>query len=83
MSEQTTLERGYRRILAWYPRSFRRDNEDEILAVLLDTATEVRVKGVITDVPDSAKVPTAPLICATAISSRAASSRARPRSNSA
>jgi hypothetical protein len=40
MSEQTTLERGYRRILAWYPRSFRRDNEDEILSVLLDTAAE-------------------------------------------
>jgi hypothetical protein len=44
MSEQATLERGYRRILAWYPRSFRRDNEDEILAVLLDTATEGQVR---------------------------------------
>jgi hypothetical protein len=44
MSEQTTLERGYRRILAWYPPSFRRDNEDEILAVLLDTATEGQVR---------------------------------------
>jgi hypothetical protein len=44
MSEQTTLERGYRRILAWYPRSFRRDNEDEILSVLLDTATEGQVR---------------------------------------
>lgn len=29
------LERGYRRWLRWYPRSFRREHEDEILAVLL------------------------------------------------
>jgi len=40
MSEQATLERGYRRILAWYPRSFRADSEDEILAVLLATADD-------------------------------------------
>lgn len=40
MSEQVTLERGYRRILAWYPRSFRADSEDEILAVLLATAED-------------------------------------------
>ena len=41
-SEQARLERGYRRILACYPRSFRRDNEGEILAVLLDTAEPAR-----------------------------------------
>ncbi len=40
MSEQVTLERSYRRILAWYPRSFRADSEDEILAVLLATAED-------------------------------------------
>ena len=43
MSEQTDqarLERGYRRLLACYPASFRRESEDEILAVLLDTATD-------------------------------------------
>jgi hypothetical protein len=34
------LERGYRRVLACYPRSFRADSEDEILAVLLATAAE-------------------------------------------
>jgi hypothetical protein len=34
------LERSYRRILAWYPRSFRAGSEEEILAVLLDTAAE-------------------------------------------
>jgi hypothetical protein len=38
MSEMTALERGYRRILACYPRSFRADSLDEVLAVLLDTA---------------------------------------------
>jgi DNA-binding transcriptional regulator YdaS (Cro superfamily) len=40
MSKQVTLERSYRRILAWYPRSFRADSEDEILAVLLATADD-------------------------------------------
>jgi hypothetical protein len=35
MSEPSALERGYRRLLAWYPRSFRRDQEDEMLAVLM------------------------------------------------
>ena len=32
------LERGYRRLIACYPRSFRKDNEEEILTVLLATA---------------------------------------------
>jgi len=41
---QARLERAYRRILACYPRSFRRDNEEEILAVLLDTAAEGQVR---------------------------------------
>jgi len=40
MSEMTALERGYRRVLALYPRSFRAHSEDEILAVLLATAEE-------------------------------------------
>jgi hypothetical protein len=40
MSGQEKLERGYRRVLACYPRSFRSDSEDEIVAVLLDTADE-------------------------------------------
>ena len=41
---QARLERAYRRILACYPRSFRRENEEEILAVLLDTAAEGQVR---------------------------------------
>jgi hypothetical protein len=39
-SESPSLERGYRRRLAWYPRWFRRDNEDEILAVLMACAQD-------------------------------------------
>jgi hypothetical protein len=38
MTESPPLERGYRRILALYPRAFRRDSEEEIVAVLLATA---------------------------------------------
>jgi len=34
------LERGYRRLIACYPRSFRKDNGEEILTVLLATAQE-------------------------------------------
>jgi hypothetical protein len=40
MTDSTALERSYRRMLACYPRSFRRDNEDEILAVLMATAED-------------------------------------------
>jgi hypothetical protein len=40
MMDQATLERGYRRLLACYPRSFRQDNEDEMLAVLMAAAEE-------------------------------------------
>jgi hypothetical protein len=39
-SESASLERGYRRRLAWYPRWFRRENEEEILAVLLACAQD-------------------------------------------
>jgi len=44
MNDITVLERGYRRILACYPRSFRRENEDEVLGVLLATAAEGQVR---------------------------------------
>lgn len=40
MSESQRLERGYRRILALYPRAFRCESEEEILAVLMATAQE-------------------------------------------
>jgi hypothetical protein len=38
MSDTAGLERGYGRLLACYPRAFRRENGDEILAVLMASA---------------------------------------------
>ncbi len=40
MTESARLERGYRRLLAWYPRWFRQENEEEILAVLMACAQD-------------------------------------------
>jgi hypothetical protein len=40
MSEQPRLERGFRRLLACYPRAYRRENEEEILAVLMACAQD-------------------------------------------
>jgi hypothetical protein len=40
MTGSSQLERGYRRVLACYPKAFRRANEEEILAVLMATAWE-------------------------------------------
>jgi hypothetical protein len=40
VSDREDLERGYRRLLAYYPREFRRENEDEILGVLLASAPD-------------------------------------------
>ena len=35
MTGSAGLEQGYRRLLGWYPRAFRRDHADEILGVLM------------------------------------------------
>lgn len=40
MTGQADLERGYRQLLACYPKAFRRENEQEILAVLMASARE-------------------------------------------
>jgi hypothetical protein len=40
MTGSPELERGYRRVLACYPKAFRRESGDEIVAVLLATAGE-------------------------------------------
>jgi hypothetical protein len=40
MTDSTRLERRYRRLLAFYPKAYRREHEDEILAVLMATAAE-------------------------------------------
>ena len=40
MTESPALERRYRRLLAWYPQRFRREQEDEMLAVLMAGAAK-------------------------------------------
>ena len=40
MTDQADLERGYRRLLAWYPPEYRRENGPEILAVLMAGARD-------------------------------------------
>jgi hypothetical protein len=40
MNRSADLERRYRRLLAFYPRKFRAENSEEILAVLLDCAQD-------------------------------------------
>ena len=40
MTDEERLERAYRRLLAFYPRAFRRDNEQEVLAVLMACAQD-------------------------------------------
>jgi hypothetical protein len=38
ISESASLERGYRRLLAWYPKWFRLQNEEEVLGSVLPAA---------------------------------------------
>ena len=40
MSDSTQLERRYRRLLAFYPKAFRREHEQEMLSVLIAGAAE-------------------------------------------
>jgi hypothetical protein len=40
MSDSAELERGYRRLLACYPRAYRHDSGQEILGVLMDSARD-------------------------------------------
>ena len=40
ISESASLERGYRRLLAWYPTWFRQENGEEVLAVLMACAQD-------------------------------------------
>jgi hypothetical protein len=40
MTDSTRLERRYRRLLAFYPKAFRREHEQEILSVLMAGAAE-------------------------------------------
>ncbi len=49
MSASPRLERRYRRVLACYPKAFRRESEDEMLAVLLATAAEGQRRAGLTE----------------------------------
>ncbi|MGH3121685.1 MAG: hypothetical protein ACRDND_11770, partial [Streptosporangiaceae bacterium] len=40
MTESSALEQGYRRLLACYPRMYRREHAEEILAVLMASAPQ-------------------------------------------
>jgi hypothetical protein len=42
MTDSPDLERGYRRLLACYPRAFRREHAEEVLAVLMASAAPGR-----------------------------------------
>jgi hypothetical protein len=42
VTDRANLERGYRRLLAWYPRAFRREHGQEMLAVLMACAPDGR-----------------------------------------
>ena len=45
MTDSSRLERRYRRVLACYPKAFRRESGEEILAVLMATAGEGQRRG--------------------------------------
>ncbi|MGH3298744.1 MAG: hypothetical protein ACRDP7_43835 [Trebonia sp.] len=51
-SASAKLERAYRRLIRFYPRSFRRENTEEIIAVLLATAREDQRRPSITEAAD-------------------------------
>jgi hypothetical protein len=40
LTDDSRLERGYRRLLAWYPARYRRVHEEEMLAVLMTAAED-------------------------------------------
>jgi hypothetical protein len=51
-SASARLERAYRRLVGFYPRSFRRESTEEILAVLLATAREDQVRPTLAETAD-------------------------------
>ncbi len=52
MTDATYLERRYRRLLAWYPKAFRREHEDEMLVVLMAGARTGRRRPGLADSAD-------------------------------
>ncbi len=52
MRDGSQLERRYRRLLRWYPRGFRQEHEEEMLAVLLAGASDARQRPGLADSAD-------------------------------
>jgi hypothetical protein len=52
MTDSTHLERHYRRLLAWYPRAFRHEHEEEMLVVLMAGARASRRRPALADCAD-------------------------------
>src|ERR1700689_5573674 len=52
MTESAGLERRYRRLLAWYPRLFRREQADEMVAVLMAGARKGQRRPGLRDTAD-------------------------------
>jgi hypothetical protein len=52
VSDLAGLERGYRRLLAFYPRVFRHENEQEVLAVLMAGARQGQRRPTVTEALD-------------------------------
>jgi hypothetical protein len=52
MTDATHLERRYRRLLAWYPKAFRSEHEDEMLVVLMAGARNGRRRPGLADSAD-------------------------------
>jgi Na+/proline symporter len=52
MTDSSHLERRYRRLLAWYPRAFRHEHEEEMLAVLMAGARAHRRRPALADCAD-------------------------------
>jgi hypothetical protein len=55
MTEHAGLERGYRWLLAWYPRAFWREHEEEMLGVLMAGALPGRERPSLGDAADVIK----------------------------
>jgi hypothetical protein len=55
MTTMPELERGYRRLVAFYPKSFRRENGEEIIAVLMATASPEQRRPSLTEWADLLK----------------------------
>jgi hypothetical protein len=52
MTDHADLERRYRRLLSWYPRTFRREKGQEVLTVLMASAADGQRRPSLADAAD-------------------------------